>query len=211
MPEVKRIKYVSQQAAHREFQEMFKNSPDFQQSLTVDQMPPSYRVVPQQAEQVELIGERFKARAGVEEVVYAKDQIKALLKFTRILQLMLWGVALVLLLAASMLILNTIRMAIFARRREVAVMKLVGATNWFIRVPFMFEGLFQGIAGAAAAFGVVWVLRNFAQHAVRNVELFRQFAVSTTDVAGTGIFLVFVGAMVGAVGSAFAVTRFLDV
>ena len=95
MPEVKRIKYVSQQAAHREFQQMFKNSPDFQESLTVDQMPPSYRVVPQQAEQVELIGERFKARAGVEEVVYAKDQIKALLKFTRFLQLMLWAVALV--------------------------------------------------------------------------------------------------------------------
>jgi len=150
MPEVKRIKYVSQQAAHREFQQMFKNSPDFQESLTVDQMPPSYRVVPQQAEQVELIGERFKARAGVEEVVYAKDQIKALLKFTRILQLMLWAVALVLLLAASMLILNTIRMAIFARRREVAVMKLVGATNWFIRIPFMFEGLFQGVAGVGS-------------------------------------------------------------
>ena len=146
-----------------------------------------------------------------EEVVYAKDQIKALLKVTRILQLMLWAVALVLLLAASLLILNTIRMAIFARRREIEVMKLVGATNWFIRIPFMLEGLVQGVAGAAAAFGVVWVVRNFAQNAVRNVELFRQFAVSTTDVASTGIFLVFVGAMVGAVGSAFAVTRFLDV
>jgi len=211
MPEVKNIKYVSQAAAYREFRQMFRNSPDFQESLTVEQMPPSYRVVPRQAEQVELIGERFNDRAGVEEVVYAKDQIKALLKVTRILQLMLWAVALVLLLAASMLILNTIRMAIFARRREVAVMKLVGATNWFIRVPFMFEGLFQGVAGAAAAFGVVWVIRNFAQNAVRNVELFRQFAVSTTDVASTGIFLVFVGAMVGAIGSAFAVTRFLDV
>jgi cell division transport system permease protein len=211
LPEVKRIKYVTQEAAYREFRAMFRDSPDFQESLTVDQMPPSYRVVPQQAEQVELIGERFNDRAGVEDVVYAKDQIDALLKVTRILQLMLWAVALVLLLAASMLILNTIRMAIFARRREVAVMKLVGATNWFIRVPFMFEGLFQGIAGAAAAFGVVWVVRNFAQNAVRNVELFRQFAVSTTDVASTGIFLVFVGAMVGAVGSAFAVTRFLDV
>jgi cell division transport system permease protein len=211
LPEVKSTRYVSQQAAHREFREMFKDSPDFQESLTVEQMPPSYRVVPQQAEQVELIGERFNNRAGVEDVVYAKDQIDALLKVTRILQLMLWAVALVLLLAASMLILNTIRMAIFARRREVAVMKLVGATNWFIRVPFMFEGLFQGIAGAAAAFGVVWLVRNFAQNAVRNVELFRQFAVSTTDVASTGIFLVFVGAMVGAVGSAFAVTRFLDV
>jgi len=211
MPEVKRYHFVTKEEAHKEFRQMFRDSPDFSESLTVDQMPPSYRVVPYEAEQVELIGERFKDRAGVEEVVYAKDQIKALLKVTRILQLMLWAVALVLLLAAAMLILNTIRMAIFARRREVAVMKLVGATNWFIRIPFMFEGLFQGVAGAAAAFGVVWLVRNFAQNAVRNVELFRQFAVSTTDVASTGIFLVFVGAMVGAIGSAFAVTRFLDV
>jgi cell division transport system permease protein len=211
MPEVKKINYVSQREAFAEFQQMFRDNPDFAESLTVDQMPPSYRVVPREAEQVELIGERFNERAGVEEVVYAKDQIKALLKVTRILQVMLWAVALVLLLAASMLILNTIRMAIFARRREVAVMKLVGATNWFIRIPFMFEGLFQGVAGAAAAFGVVWIVRNFAQNSVRNVELFHQFAVSTADVASTGIFLIFVGAMVGAVGSAFAVTRFLDV
>src|SRR5438067_1990125 len=185
MPEVKRIKYVSQQAAHREFQQMFKNSPDFQESLTVDQMPPSYRVVPQQAEQVELIGERFKARAGVEEVVYAKDQIKALLKFTRILQLMLWAVALVLLLAASMLILNTIRMAIFARRREVAVMKLVGATNWFIRIPFMLEGLVQGLAGAAGAFLLVWIGRSVFQSWIQgghsDVQLFKQFLVTSSD------------------------------
>jgi cell division transport system permease protein len=211
MPEVKRIKYVSQADAYEEFRRMFANSPEFQESLTVEQMPPSYRVVPHQAEQVDLIGERFDNRPGVEEVVYAKDTVKALLKVTKILQLMLWGVALVLLLAAALLILNTIRMAIFARRREVAVMKLVGATNWFIRVPFMFEGLFQGLIGAGAAFSVVWLIRNFAQNAVRNVELFRQFAVTNADVASTGIFLIVVGAVVGAIGSAFAVTRFLDV
>ena len=90
-------------------------------------------------------------------------------------------------------------------------MKLVGATNWFIRVPFMFEGLVQGLIGAAAAFGVVFVVRNFAQHAVRHVELFHEFAVSSNEVIGTGLFLVFVGMVVGALGSAVAVSRFLDV
>ena len=90
-------------------------------------------------------------------------------------------------------------------------MKLVGATNWFIRVPFMFEGLVQGLMGAALAFGVVWVIRNVAQHAVRHVELFRQFAVNSNEVLGTGIFLVAVGMIVGALGSAVAVSRFLDV
>ncbi|MBV8296488.1 MAG: FtsX-like permease family protein, partial [Acidimicrobiia bacterium] len=145
------------------------------------------------------------------DVVYAKDTVKALLSVTRYAQLLIWSVAIVLLAAASLLILNTIRMAIYSRRREVAVMKLVGATNWFIRVPFMFEGLVQGLIGAAAAFGVVFIVRNFAQHAVRHVELFREFAVSTNEVIGTGIFLIVVGMIVGALGSAVAVTRFLDV
>src|ERR671928_10465 len=92
--------------------------------------------------------------AGVFRVSYAKEEVDALVSVTNFLQIMLWGIAIVLLAAASLLILNTIRMAIFARRREVAVMKLVGATNWFIRVPFMLEGLLQGVAGAAIAFAV---------------------------------------------------------
>ena len=76
----------------------------------------------------------------------------------RILQWVFLSVAVVLLLSASVLILNTIRMAIFARRREVSVMKLVGATNWFIRLPFMAEGLIQGLLGAAVAVLVVLAL-----------------------------------------------------
>ena len=65
-----------------------------------------------------------------------------------------------LIISAAVLILNTIRMAIFARRREVSVMKLVGATNWFIRVPFMSEGLLQGLSGSLLAAGVVWISRT---------------------------------------------------
>jgi cell division transport system permease protein len=211
MPEVKQVRFVTKQGAYSEFRKMFSNSPDMLETLNVDQMPPSFRVVPRQAQQIDVIGNRFKDRPGVRDVVYAKDTVKALLSVTRYAQLLIWAVAVVLLGAASLLILNTIRMAIYARRREVAVMKLVGATNWFIRVPFMFEGLVQGALGALGAFGVVFVVRNFAQHAVRHVELFHEFAVSTNEVIGTGIFLVVVGMIVGALGSAVAVSRFLDV
>ncbi|MBV8981158.1 MAG: ABC transporter permease [Acidimicrobiia bacterium] len=210
-PEVKKVRFVTKQGAYDEFRKMFSNSPDMLETLSVDQMPPSFRVVPRQAAQVDVIGSRFKDAAGVRDVVYAKDTVKALLSVTRYAQLLIWAVAAVLLAAASLLILNTIRMAIYARRREVAVMKLVGATNWFIRVPFMFEGLVQGLIGALGAFGVVYLVRNFAQHAVRHVELFHEFAVSTNEVIGTGIFLIVVGMIVGAVGSAIAVSRFLDV
>jgi cell division transport system permease protein len=134
---------------------------------------------------------------------------------TNFLQIMLWAIAAVLLSAASLLILNTIRMAIFARRREVAVMKLVGATNWFIRVPFMLEGLLQGLAGAAMAFGIVWIGRSVIQDRIagsrNDIQLFKQFLVTASDVTGTGILLLVVGVVVGTVGSLLAVSRFLDV
>ena len=213
LPEVKSFTYVDQQAAYEEFSQMFANSPDMVESVSAKDLPPSYRVVPKQAEFVEVIGERFKKREGVRDVVYAKDTVDTLLRVSRILQWLVFGVAVVLMGSASLLILNTIRMAIFARRREVAVMKLVGATNWFIRVPFMLEGLVQGLVGAGLAFGVVFAMRTFIEQAVNRYELqlIDQLVVSTQEVVGTGLFLLFVGAAVGAVGSFIAVRRFLDV
>ncbi|MDQ3980807.1 MAG: permease-like cell division protein FtsX [Actinomycetota bacterium] len=215
MPEVGTSRYVSKPEAFEEFRQIFANEPDLRDSLTVDQVPPSYRVVPKEAEQTRLIGERFQDTAGVLRVSYAKEEVDALVSVTNFLQIMLWAVALVLLLAASLLILNTIRMAIFARRREVGIMKLVGATNWFIRIPFMLEGMIQGLVGAALAFGVVTIGRGLIESRVssarNDIQLFRQFLVTSNDVMGTGILLLVVGAIVGTVGSAVAVSRFLDV
>src|SRR5439155_8030329 len=132
-----------------------------------------------------------------------EEEIRALVSVTNFMQYMLWGVAFVLLIAASLLILNTIRMAIFARRREVAIMKLVGATNWFIRVPFMLEGMLQGVAGASIAFGVVWIGRGLIQGRIasahNDIQLFKQFLVTSQDVMGTGILLVLVGVLVGTI------------
>ena len=213
-PEVKKVRYVDKHEAYGEFREMFSNQPDLTESVTEDNLPPSFRVVPKHAEEVDSIGDRFKDRAGVREVVYARDTVKALLSITNLVQFLLWAIAAGLLLAAALLILNTIRMAIFARRREVAVMKLVGATNWFIRVPFMLEGMVQGLIGAGLAWLLVWggrtVIQDRIQHA-RNLDFFKQFFVTTSDVVGTGIFLVAVGVVLGTVGSAVAVSRFLDV
>ena len=211
MPEVRRTEFIYQAAAYEEFKTMFSNSPDMVASVSAEVLPPSYRVVPRQPEFVEVIGERFKAREGVKEVVYAKETVETLLKVTTFLQRLIFAVAGVLLLSAALLILNTIRMAIFARRREVAVMKLVGATNWFIRVPFMLEGMVQGLVGAGAALVVVFFGRTLVENVIEDNSLLQQFAVSSSDVLGTGIFLLVMGALVGAIGSALAVSRFLDV
>ena len=123
-----------------------------------------------------------------------------------------WSLAVILLLSASVLILNTIRLAIFARRREVSVMKLVGATNWFIRVPFMFEGVAQGLFGAlfAVAHGVLAALpaRQLLQHPDR--ELWYQMRMPTGKVVVTSLVVVLVGLVIGSFGSALAIRRFLD-
>ena len=213
MPEVKSFDYVDQEEAYGEFKQMFANSPDMVESVTAQDLPPSYRVVPKQAEFVEVIGDRFEAREGVRDVVYAKDAVDTLLRVTDYLQWGVFFIAAVLLGSASLLILNTIRMAIFARRREVAVMKLVGATNWFIRVPFMLEGMVQGFVGAVIAFVAVFVLRGIVGRLFDSsgINLADQLVVSNGETLGTGVLLLCVGAGVGAVGSFLAVRRFLDV
>ncbi|HET6873699.1 MAG TPA: permease-like cell division protein FtsX [Acidimicrobiales bacterium] len=213
MSDVKSFRYVDQTHAYQEFKKMFANEPDMVSTVTPSDLPPSYRVVPRQASMADTIGGAFTRYPGVERVVYAKHTVDTLLKVTHILQIVILTIAVILLLSATVLILNTIRMAIFARRREVAVMKLVGATNWFIRVPFMLEGMFQGFVGAGVAFGLVLAGRGLIAGAVRryDLQIVNQLVVSVGDAIGTGIFVMVVGALVGAVGSALAVRRFLDV
>lgn len=213
MPEVKRVTFCDQACSFKEFRTMFANQPDLVQSATAADLPPSFRIVARDANQVQQIGSTLKPLAGVRNVVYAKQSVDTLLRVTSIAQAVLYSVAVVLLVAAAVLILNAIRMAIFARRREVAVMKLVGATNWFIRVPYMLEGVVQGLGGAILAAFVVgavsFLLRYSVQH--YDVTLFQSIVVSPRDLFITELFVLVVGAVVGASGSALGVRRFLDV
>lgn len=211
-PEVKEFKFVDKPAAYDEARTLFATQPDVLDSLSVETMPPSYRVVPAKPELVKTIGDRFQNRPGVRDVTFAKEQVQSLLNITRVFQIGLLIVASVLLASASLLILNTIRIAIFARRREVSVMKLVGATNWFIRVPFMFEGLLQGLIGGAVAFfavvGTRAALSNIAQDT--DYKIIRQLVITPDQALGIGLFVVAVGVVVGVLGSVVAVHRFLD-
>ncbi|MGQ0744595.1 MAG: cell division protein FtsX [Acidimicrobiales bacterium] len=210
---VKSSVYLEKEKAFEEFRTIFANEPDILNSLTLEEIPTSFRVVPLKAELTKIIGDSVQNSAGVFRVSYAQEEVEELVRFTNYIQVGLWVVAAVLLVAASLLILNTIRMAIFARRREVAVMKLVGATNWFIRIPFMLEGLIQGLAGAALAYFLMWVIRASLEGVIQGSQgsIIGQFWVTPADVAGTGLFLLLVGVVVGSLGSFLAVRRFLDV
>jgi len=185
-------------------------------ATTLSDYPSSYRCVLNDPSQATAVYQEFIGKPGVFDVKYPSQQIKTMQSVIRILQWVFLSVAVILLLSASVLILNTIRMAIFARRREVSVMKLVGATNWFIRLPFMAEGLIQGLLGAGVAVLVVLALYwgiglNTPKTAANQGNIIAQMSLGGWEVAGTCILVVLVGVGVGVVGSAFAVRRFLDV
>jgi cell division transport system permease protein len=183
---------------------------------TLADYPSSFRCALNDPSQATAVYQQFVGKPGIKTVSYPGQQIKTMQSVIRILQWVFLSVAVVLLLSASVLILNTIRMAIFARRREVSVMKLVGATNWFIRLPFMAEGLIQGLLGAAVAVLVVLSLYwgiglDTAKTAANQGNIIAQMSLGGWEVAGTCILVAVVGVVVGVVGSAFAVRRFLDV
>lgn len=214
LQQVKRFRFVDQPHAYDEFKTMFASTPDLVNSVGVADMPPSYRVVPSRPEDVQTIGDQFKAQPGVKGVVYAKEVINSVLKDFHTKRNLAIALAVVVLIGAIALIVNTIQLAIFARRREVAVMKLVGATNWFIRVPFMLEGFIDGIIGAGLAFGVSYLARNTITSFVASNPLLGQsngLYVTSTEALYTGIAILVVGALVGSVGSGVAVRRFLAV
>ena len=146
--QVKRYKFLSKEDAYNEFQRIFHDQPALVESTTPEALPTSFRVAPAEAELTEEINQMFTARPGVDEVLTAQEQIDRIIEVTRYIRYAFWFMAGALFASALFLIVNTIRLATFARRREIEVMKLVGASNWFVRIPFMAEGLVQGAIGA---------------------------------------------------------------
>ncbi len=215
-PDVKDVKFVDKQQAYEEFKLLFRNSPELVDTVTPDILPASWRVVPSNTDPnvIEAIGRQFEKKAGVMSVVFAKDTVESVMKVTRLMQIGILGAAVVLLIAACLLIVNTIRTAMLSRRREIEVMKLVGASNWFIRVPFMLEGLVQGLLGAALACVAVRVLNSLVESRVtegQSLAILQNFSVSASEVNGTLLLLLLVGGLVGAIGSGVAVSSYLDV
>jgi len=214
-PSIARYTYIDKEAAYVEFQQLFSDKPELVESVTAEIMPP-YRIVPANPEagNVAEMARQFGEQPGVKEVATATDAIRQIEDFSNRVSQALLVAAVVLVGVSALLILNTVFTAIGARRQEIEVMKLVGATNWFIRIPFMLEGTIHGLIGAALAVPALFVVdhRVLAYFQESDaVPLFRGFAVPDGFVWDTSIWLLVIGGVVGMIGSAVAVTRYLDV
>jgi cell division transport system permease protein len=217
--QLSQLNYVQQPCAYwnkaRNFSEARRLLPsDVFQATTEAEMPTSYWCTPIALSDAAQVVRTFSGTAGVLSVTEPQQTIHNEETVINVSKWVCLAIAIVLIISAAVLILNTIRMAIFARRREVSVMKLVGATNWFIRVPFMSEGLLQGLIGSLLAAVVVYFVYLFINHegsGRTTSNIFTAMHMSGSEVLLTNAVVVIVGMAIGSIGSAIAIRRFLDV
>src|SRR3954470_2943062 len=129
---VKSYRHLSKADAYAEFKRIFRRNPDLVNSIRAQDLPESFRVVPKKAELTEVVKGEFRTHQGVDSVTTPGEALKGLIDVTNTVKYIFYGISLVLLASSLFLIVTTIRLATFARRREIEVMKLVGASNWFV-------------------------------------------------------------------------------
>lgn len=196
---------------------LFAGDPTTRQLLNETNIPTMYKVAPTEATEIEYLRGlkgQYEQMPSVLEVKLAEDQLDLIAKLQGFVATYTNALWIALLFASGLLIWNTIRTAMFARRREIEVMKLVGATDWFIRLPFMLEGLIQGVLGGGIA---VATMHFINWRWTESVQDFPPASGMTALVVVDGyewwvsaVILAF-GALVGTIGSGIAASRFLDV
>ncbi len=206
---IKNYQFVSKAEALKRMQ---KKYPQLTANLPSNPLPASFEVTPRNANDVMLISADLRAQkfAGVEKVKDGQQTSSRILQVGKWIWIVFLVMVIVLLIASVILIANTIRLSIFSRRREIEVMKLVGATNWFVRGPFMLEGLLCGLGGSIAAVVLLFLGKEIALPAILG-------HINTTDdvkalsFSITALALIGVGLGVGALGSGMTLRRFLKV
>jgi cell division transport system permease protein len=191
---------------------MRERSPELVRDLTYNPLPHAFEVTPKRAEDVEAIAANVRAQrfAGVESVKFGEETAKRIIRVGQVVSIIFLGIVALLLAASALLIANTIRLSIYARRREIEVMKLVGASNWFVRGPFMLEGLFCGLAGSLLAVVLLLLGKEVALPAI----LGRVDAGSDVQALAffwTALILLVLGLGLGAAGSGLTLRRFLRI
>lgn len=214
--DVEKLRYLNKTESYEEAKRIFVGDPVTLSLLAPETIPTQFKVVPLSDDPtlVRSLSDQYRMLPGVEAVALAEDEFEVISTLSNFIRVVTLITSLVLLLVAVGLIWNTIRTAMFARRREIEVMKLVGATNWFIRVPFMLEGLLQGLIGGVVSCGGLWLLNSAWTNGVTGFKPgtgISSLVVPDSYLTSVMFILLAIGALVGAVGSAIAATRFLDV
>lgn len=211
-----KLTYLDKTQSFEEAKRVFAGDPTTLSLLSIETIPSQFKVVPKTTdpELVRSLANQYRTLPGVAGVSLAEDEFDVISTLSGFVRAVTIAMSLILLAVAVILIWNTIRTAIFARRREIEVMKLVGATDWFIRVPFILEGLIQGLLGAIVSCGGLWALNSAWSSGVAGFKPgtgVSSLVVPGSYVNGVMIVLLIIGAVAGGVGSGVASSKFLDV
>ena len=209
--EVKSVVYVSKVDALERLKEDFKDNPEILENLRSNPLPASFEIALVDPQAVDTVAARFEGDPIVDEVRYGKEIADKLFAFTSQARNFMLIFIVLLGIVAILLISNTIRLSIFARKREVEIMKLVGATNWFIRWPFVIEGVTVGFLGAAVAAAVVLALNAYLVDRIRGSLPFMAVPLDAVPYVLVTVLLLAVGVVIGAAGSGIGLRRFLKV
>ena len=209
-PEVSKVTKVSEEEAFAEFKDQFKDQPDLYEDLDQGVLPASVQIQLKDPDSANAVAEKLKQDGYSEgDLSYPQQTIERLNSVTSVVIWGLYGATLLFLVASLLLISNAIRLSIFARRKEIEVMKLVGASDGFVRTPFVLEGLLQGLVGAGlAALVVIWINFLFVDWS-HNALPFVPITNDAVNAPFLLLVLVAVGAGIGVIGSFLSVTRFL--
>jgi len=221
MDEVKTYKYISKEEALRRFRERFGDR--IVKNLPINPLPASYEIQVKDADRVDSVAQQFFDDPTVDNdpgthngVKYARETVRKMLGTISLIEKGMWVTTAIFAAAAVLLISTTVRLSIFARRREVEIMRLVGATNWFIRWPFVLEGFITGLVGAMLAAAFVWVGNwgiagwiESSQIDFLSLRVYRMWWQGGTWPLGLMPALAILGALLGAVGSLVALRRYL--
>jgi cell division transport system permease protein len=220
---VKKVNYVSKEEALARFKQSMKNDPEIVQQLKGNPLPASLEIELKDPRQVEAMVATIKANPYLAKVVknpanpeaedirYGQQVVKRLFAVTRIIQLIGTAFIIMLALVSIIFIQNTIRLAIYSRRKEIGIMRLVGASNWFIRGPFLLEGLIQGLIGAALAIALLGIVLASVLPSLGRILSFLTLSLPSGAVIQLSLILLLGGMFIGLVGSGFAMRRHLKV
>ena len=206
-PRVQEVNFVSKEEA---LEIMKRRAPDLVEDIGFNPLPDAEEVIPKDPDQIEEIAASLEPLpAGVQKVTYGERTATSILWWGRLIWFFFVGIVVLLLAASTMLIANTIRLSIFARRREIEVMKLVGASNWFVRGPFMLEGVFTGVLGSLIAVVLLLMVKDVAIPSI--FEGTRDSEAQALSSFWTAVILLAVGLGLGAASSGLTLRRFLRV
>ena len=208
---IKEVKYVSKEEAYQRLLKDLGEQKDILSAIEVNPLPASFEIQIKDPKIIEQIANQIAKFEKIEEVEYGRETAERLLNFTYLFRRAGILVLALLIFAAILIISNIIKITVYARRNEIEIMSLVGATSWFIKWPFIIEGFLQGFISSVLSIIILYNFYFFAINKVHQIIPFLPLVVEIIDLLPVGIAIALLGSLVGILGSMFSVGKYLDV